>query len=80
MRTRMVRIFVLCLASSCMAACAQGGRSPLPEGQKGIAARYPGDVGIARDRDVIFVEKFDDSLRRIASFVFLGDENQELVS
>ena len=31
----------------------------LPEGRRGIAARYPGDHGIERDRAVIFVEDFD---------------------
>ena len=32
----------------------------LPEGGKGIAAAYPGDKGIEKDTDVIFVEKFDE--------------------
>ncbi len=32
---------------------------PLPEGDVGIGARYPGDRGIERDADVILVEKFD---------------------
>ena len=31
----------------------------LPEGDNGIAARYPGDKGIENDPSVIFVEKFD---------------------
>ncbi|MHB8865577.1 MAG: hypothetical protein ACYC6N_24640 [Pirellulaceae bacterium] len=31
----------------------------LPEGNQGIAARYPGDMGIERDTRVLFVEKFD---------------------
>ena len=30
----------------------------LPEGNNGIAGRHPGDRGIERDRDVVFVEKF----------------------
>lgn len=32
----------------------------LPEGRQGIAAGYPGDQGIEKDPDVIFVEKFDE--------------------
>jgi hypothetical protein len=32
---------------------------PLPEGDAGIAARYPGDVGIARDPDVVFADDFE---------------------
>jgi hypothetical protein len=31
----------------------------LPEGHNGIAGRYPGDKGIERDPNVIFVENFD---------------------
>lgn len=44
---------------------AAGGRDaakpgdPLPEGNTGIAARYPGDRGIEKDPRVIFVERFD---------------------
>jgi hypothetical protein len=36
-------------------ACAQS----LPEGNNGIAARYPGDVGIASDPAVIFADDFE---------------------
>ena len=32
----------------------------LPEGNSGLAGRYPGDKGIEKDPNVIFVEKFDD--------------------
>ena len=32
---------------------------PLPEGNSGIAARYPGDVGIASDPAVIFADDFE---------------------
>src|SRR3989454_633120 len=35
---------------------------PLPPPAGGIAARYPGDVGIETDPDVIFVEQFEDAL------------------
>jgi len=39
----------------------------LPEGPQGLAARYPGDAGIERDPDVLFVERFDgDSVQEIA--------------
>ena len=34
-------------------------RGPLPSGDRGIAARYPGDRGIASDRDVIFADDFE---------------------
>ncbi len=33
---------------------------PLPEGHSGIAANYPGDRGIEKDPNVVFVEKFDE--------------------
>ncbi len=32
----------------------------LPEGSTGIAAKHPGDVGIATDSDVVFAEDFED--------------------
>jgi hypothetical protein len=35
------------------------GTDPLPEGPTGIAARYPGDVDIATDPDVIFADDFE---------------------
>lgn len=41
------------------AADAQEERPRLPEGP-GLAAKYPGDVGIDRDASVIFVEDFED--------------------
>jgi hypothetical protein len=39
----------------------------LPEGPTGIAARYPGDVGIENDPDVVFVETFEGSVDEICS-------------
>jgi hypothetical protein len=33
---------------------------PLPEGNAGIAAKYPGDVGIEKDPDVVWSESFED--------------------
>ena len=35
------------------------GAAPLPEGNSGIAARYPGDVGIGSDPAVIFADDFE---------------------
>ena len=35
------------------------GSDPLPEGNAGIAARYPGDVGIGSDPTVIFADDFE---------------------
>jgi hypothetical protein len=40
-------------------ACASVVGADLPEGNRGIAARYPGDAGIDQDPDVLFVERFD---------------------
>ena len=37
----------------------------IPEGNAGIAARYPGDVGIEKDPDVVFVESFQGSVDEI---------------
>ena len=40
--------------------------SNLPEGGNGIAARYPGDEGIEKDPNIIFVERFNvDSLEAV---------------
>ncbi|MBN1853616.1 MAG: hypothetical protein JW829_12865 [Pirellulales bacterium] len=39
----------------------------IPEGDSGIAARYPGDVGIEKDPDVLFVESFDGTVAEICS-------------
>lgn len=48
---------------------------PLPEGGTGIASRYPGDAGIARDSAVVFADNFEDlsspaNLRKKWSAVF----------
>src|SRR5437773_6123635 len=37
----------------------EGVPPPLPEGNQGIAAGYPGDAGIARDPRVVFVDDFE---------------------
>ena len=34
-------------------------KARLPEGRNGLAAKYPGDKGIEKDSEVVFVEKFD---------------------
>jgi hypothetical protein len=48
------------------AASSTAARASLPEGNTGIAAKYPGDRGIENDPEVIFVERFDEgSLDRI---------------
>ena len=41
------------------AAWAAEGEARLPEGPTGIAAKFPGDRGIERAPDVLFVERFD---------------------
>ena len=35
------------------------GAAPLPTGSTGIASRYPGDVGIGSDPNVIFADDFE---------------------
>ncbi len=48
--------------------CAQGqsiASTPLRSGNTGIASRYPGDVGIVNDPDVVFVENFNNDLDAI---------------
>ena len=37
----------------------------IPEGNAGLAAKYPGDMGIERDPDVVFVESFEDPVDEI---------------
>jgi hypothetical protein len=39
----------------------------IAEGNTGIAAKYPGDVGIEKDPDVVFVEKFEGSVDEICA-------------
>ncbi len=34
---------------------------PLPEGDNGLAAKYPGDEGLAKDAAVVFTENFEDA-------------------
>ncbi|MHC4597741.1 MAG: hypothetical protein ACYS47_01925 [Planctomycetota bacterium] len=49
----------LALLAFCLVARAEEPETRLPEGDKGIAKRYPGDKGIEKDPDVLFVERFD---------------------
>ncbi|MBM4093795.1 MAG: hypothetical protein FJ276_30970, partial [Planctomycetes bacterium] len=76
-------LIVVAALSTVSLVCADGARavelqasrvnvkaSPMPgiaEGNTGIAARYPGDVGIENDPDVVFVESFDGSVDEICS-------------
>ena len=39
----------------------------ISEGNTGLAAKYPGDVGIEKDPDVVFVEDFEGSVDEICS-------------
>lgn len=50
---------VVWLASLAVAASEAPQRRPLPEGNTGIAARFPGDKGIERHPDVVFAENFN---------------------
>ena len=40
-------------------AIAQEGSEKLPQGNSGIAVKYPGDEGIERDPAVVFTENFE---------------------
>jgi len=39
----------------------------LPEGNSGLAAKYPGDLGIEKDPDVVFAESFEGPVDEICS-------------
>ena len=51
-------LFLICFASG-WGATGPANSEPLPEGNSGIAARYPGDVGIGSDPAVIFADDFE---------------------
>ncbi len=55
MQRRLFVVAAACLLAPARPAAAQ----PLPEGNSGIAARYPGDAGIRADTDVVFAEDFE---------------------
>ncbi len=70
--------FVLCLGSL-PAPAQEGPLPPLPEGDRGIAAKYPGDVGIEKDPAVVLHDDFEDasnaeSLRRKWDFAVHHDK------
>ncbi len=50
---------VLVLASSLAAEETDAQKPRLPEGDSGIAAKYPGDAGIEKDPNVVFTESFE---------------------
>ena len=52
-----VVVFVPMAAAAEVTASADSAR--LPEGQTGLAARYPGDVGIGKDPAVLMAEDFE---------------------
>ncbi len=54
-------MWLVWLAISAGVADASEGLEPLPQGQSGIAARYPGDIGIGKDGAVLFVEDFEEA-------------------
>src|SRR5688572_6087077 len=47
------------VALGCLAIAAVSSAQSLPEGNTGLASRYPGDVGIAADPAVIFFDDFE---------------------
>jgi hypothetical protein len=52
--------YPLIVAVTCLLALARpAAAQPLPEGDTGIAARYPDDRGIGADPDVVFAENFE---------------------
>ena len=64
-RLRLIRAILEVMIASSLAASAladdsKKAREPLPEGNRGIAALYPGDVGIERDAKVVFTESFEE--------------------
>ena len=51
-------VWVLAVPAA-LAWAAQAGPETLPEGDAGIAAKHPGDLGIDKDPDVVFAESFE---------------------
>ncbi len=53
----------LCTAALLLVLVAQDGArlAPLPEGDTGLSAKYPGDVGIEKDPAVVFHDDFEDA-------------------
>src|ERR1051325_6229469 len=58
----LLSFFIACFSFSDRAPAQQSSEAmppPLPEGNQGIAASYPGDAGVARDPRVIFVDDYE---------------------
>ena len=64
MKLRMRAILILGLLMGCSSTLSA---QALPEGDQGLAAKYPGDVGLASDPQVIFAESFENSLEEVLS-------------
>lgn len=60
MRGHGILWLVLILATGTRADAENSDKTLLPEGRNGLAAKYPGDRGIDKDPNVIFVERFDE--------------------
>ncbi len=61
----MIYRLALCLALSGSVALAQSpaGDAPLPEGNAGLASKYPADAGIAKDPAVVFHDDFESAAK-----------------
>jgi hypothetical protein len=53
------RVFLISCAALALTFIPKVSAQPLPEGDSGIAARWPGDAGIASDPAVIFADDFE---------------------
>lgn len=62
----MKQIVSICLGLPLLGWLLAGSPAP-PAPREGIAARYPHDIGLERDPDVLFVERFEGSLDSIVS-------------
>jgi hypothetical protein len=57
---RLIRSCIIALMYCCLLPALGQELLPLPEGNTGIAARYPGDSGIAGDSGVVFADDFEE--------------------
>ena len=53
------RVFLMSCAALALTFIAKANAQPLPQGNSGIASRYPQDVGIMTDPAVIFADNFE---------------------
>jgi hypothetical protein len=58
-RGRLLSLFVLFHSLASVAASGPVGEGEGRRGQGGLAAKYPGDAGIANDPDVLFADNFE---------------------